>query len=273
MKHLIDIYCINLDERGDRWDHMQCVAEDAGFALTRIRAFGTTDVARMRASGEAADVVAHGPLSLQQTGCALSHFACWQALLASDEQAAVVLEDDVMVAEGFAAFLENARWPEDADLIRIEAAEQFATLGNVQEFGAADGRRIGRLLSGQSGCGGYILTRKAAKKLVENHRKFDMPVDLYLCHPTLRWFKDLTIYQVDPAPVRKGCLMRDHAEAGWAQSSIAPDFFNYVPRDDGVADQHPEDTRRPYSIRELGRQVRAVVRWLRRRRKVEVRFG
>ena len=85
------------------------------------------------------------------------------------------------------------------------------------------------LLSGQSGCGGYILTRKAAKKLVENHRKFDMPVDLYLCHPTLRWFKDLTIYQVDPAPVRKGCLMRDHAEAGWAQSSIAPDFFNYVP--------------------------------------------
>ena len=147
---MIDIYCINLDERGDRWDHMQCVAEDAGFALTRIRAFGTTDVARMRASGEAADVVrARSSVTSANRLRTVAFCVLAGPILASDEQAAVVLEDDVMVAEGFAAFLENAAMARGRRFDPHRSGpEQFATLGNVQEFGAADGRRIGRLLSG-----------------------------------------------------------------------------------------------------------------------------
>jgi len=264
----MEIYCINLDDRPERWARMLDVADRAGVTLNRISALGPQDIARMTADGHPDVSGDFGTMGPERIGCALSHLACWRALLASDAPWAVVLEDDVVLADGFADFLNKAQWPADADLIRIEVATQFATLDRIEPFMPGQ-RKIGRLLSPQNGSGGYVLTRKAAENLVADMNGFQIPVDLYLFTPQSFVPRGLTVYQDTPAPVQQGCLMREHAAADWAQSSLDEEFI----QKHMAAGQDNASPNARRASKDIARRARAVVRRLRGRVKTELRFG
>lgn len=98
MNHIDSIYCINLRRRGDRLS--QFLNRFPAAWLPKLRIFGAID-------GRNHDLTAEERRSLHsanwdieqgrgQWGCAFSHVAIWQQIIAKNENTVLVLEDDAV---------------------------------------------------------------------------------------------------------------------------------------------------------------------------------
>ena len=177
----MDIYLINLTRRPDRLAAMEAEAARAGLTLTRIAAVDA------REAPPSPLFAAKGPLGEIPRGdqaCALSHVAAWRALLASGKSHAAILEDDVVLSALAGAALTDATWvPTGVDLIKLEhygPAGQRVLLSDMR--GTANGFRIGRMRSRHTGAAAYLLSRKAAERLLAVTR-FTLPIDHLMFNP------------------------------------------------------------------------------------------
>lgn len=201
------IYVINLDRRPDRLAEMEAEARKAGLCLSRISAVD----ARAPAAQEPAQhwFAASGPLGPLPMGdrcCTLSHRLAWQALAASGEPWAVILEDDVRLTPAAAALLAGAFWiPPQAGLIKLEhfgPKSQKVLVRDEQPLPVA-GLTLGRMASKHTGAAAYLLSARAAKLLLAVTR-FDLPVDHLLFNPNNSpVFAALAPWQVLPAVARQ----------------------------------------------------------------------
>ena len=132
----VDVYFINLARRPDRAAHMRSefAAHRVGppsFRVHRLEAFDgavqelSRDEAALFEAFDAAGFAA-GPNAAALKGNALSHLGAWRALLDSGAQAAVVLQDDVELATGFAA---NLR-----EVVRFNPREALVTWLGLNAF-------------------------------------------------------------------------------------------------------------------------------------------
>lgn len=139
------------------------------------------------------------PFALRQAEVAtfLSHRACWQAIIDQELDAALILEDDVALEEPtFSRALEAAQaHMVQGDLVRfpIKIREKpFETLSVSGEPCVIVPKLIGLGMQMQ------IVTRDAARVLLEKTRHFDRPVDTYL---QMRWDHGLRVLTVWPSGV------------------------------------------------------------------------
>jgi len=119
-------------------------------------------------------------LTRGEVGCFASHWAEWDALLKSDEDQRIIMEDDVIVdwnaldviAEtDFSAF--------DIDLLRLYATHPIQYRVEVTRFLGPHIHLLncrGMFLGSQ----GYVLTRRAAARMVSLATSVDMPVDWFM---------------------------------------------------------------------------------------------
>src|SRR5947209_15071175 len=109
------IYLINLDRHPERLAHMREQLD--GVAFERISAVdGSTRPATMKG------------LTRFELACLESHRTAWRRFLASAENFACFLEDDVHLQPGFAALLSKAKWPEDAHAVKLDTYFQKVRL-------------------------------------------------------------------------------------------------------------------------------------------------
>ncbi len=222
-------YCINLDTRTDRLEHMELLRSRVGLPFERVRAFDSNDPAL---ASEAKRCVADSDskrLSVGSYAVFKSHRACWSALVNSTDSHAMILEDDVVLADDIAQYLETAWIPLDADIVRLET---YATRVHVDRTDGipAGARRLKRLRSRHIGTAGYILARRTAADLLGRGIPSSWAVDEFLFNENSPVFGRLGIYQMIPAPVVQGDrLHRPAGHEGWIKNSIKERYLDEVP--------------------------------------------
>jgi glycosyl transferase family 25 len=185
----MDIYLINLDRRPDRLATMQQEAARAGLTLTRLTALDAATAGPGALDGWFAPSGPLGPLPLGDRCCTLSHRRAWEALVASGAPHAVVLEDDVRLSPGAGPLLLAEDWlPPEVDLLKLEhygprgqrilvrAVRPITGVWGDADFAMAP------LASRHTGAAAYLLTRRAAQRLLAVTR-FNLPVDHLLFNP------------------------------------------------------------------------------------------
>src|ERR1700742_1008848 len=210
----MDIYLINLARRPDRRTAMKTQAHRLGLALTRLDALDARVV-----EDPSIDrwFQAGGPLGEIPRGdkcCSLSHRAAWEQLVSSGAEHAAVLEDDVVLQDGAAFVLGGSDWiPKDIDLIKLEhygPPGQSVLLSDFTEVGK--GFRLARMRSRHTGAAAYILSRRAAEKLLAISR-FDLPVDHLLFNPNnSKVFHRLRPWQLLPVVARQEDFVGDKSD-------------------------------------------------------------
>ena len=180
-------FVINLDRSPDRLEHMRREFERIGASF--IRSPGVDGALLSQAEREEFAEARSGPAAgwlPGEIGIFLSHLAIWKRIASGVEQAAAVFEDDVHLAKDLRALLGTQSWiPDDADVVRLEANRKMR-LREGRSIDVARGRRLYRAASGTWGAAGYVITRKAAARLLKTPPEIYCPIDVFLFNRVAR---------------------------------------------------------------------------------------
>jgi glycosyl transferase family 25 len=204
----MDIYLINLDRRPDRLATMQQEAARAGLTLTRLAALDAATAGPGALDGWFAPSGPLGPLPLGDRCCTLSHRRAWEALVASGAPHGVVLEDDVRLSPGAGPLLQAEGWlPPSLDLLKLEhygpKGQRVLIRTPVTGVAGHQGLAMARMASKHTGAAAYLLSRRAAQRLLAVTR-FNLPVDHLLFNPNNSPLcVELTPWQLIPAIARQ----------------------------------------------------------------------
>ncbi len=160
----LSTWVINLDRAPERLARIHQQLAALGLPYTRLPAVDARALlpAQHAQLDEAAYRQRHGmsPV-LGELGCYLSHVAVMQAFLASPAQAALVLEDDVLLKPSLPAVLRGllaqpARW----DMVKLSAVHSGTPVAVAE---AAPGHQLCVMLSRCTGSSAYLINRRAAQ--------------------------------------------------------------------------------------------------------------
>lgn len=195
----MQVFVINLDRAKDRMQRMQAVLDGLDLTWSRIaavdgRALPTETLARWsKARGDGSLVLTPG-----EVGIMLSQRQAWQNTIERGEPC-VVLEDDVHLAPACRKWLTRFDWlPADADIVKFETTSRPVAVDR-QEIRLDDGLRLTRLRSGHLGLAGYIITPRAAARLLQAIGQSEHAIDHLVFDPVSPLFHQLNIYQTIPA--------------------------------------------------------------------------
>lgn len=204
------IYVINLDRQPQRFERIADLLSGSGIPLIRVPAVdgrrlcdAMSYVRRPAKAGAlpSANVV----LNWFELAIVLSHRRTWRRFLRSGDARAVVLEDDVYFGAGFAEFIRSPSLEQaDFDLIKIETLTSMRVLVDSRKALRIGDRCVVRLRSAHMGAAGYILTRRAAERLLTLSAGAPVGADSILFDLDRYWYaglEPLRIGQVDPAIV------------------------------------------------------------------------
>jgi glycosyl transferase family 25 len=174
----IHTWVINLDRATERLARIAAQLDRLGLAWTRLSAVDAKALtpAQRAALDEAAYRRKHGMTpSLGELGCYLSHVEVMRALLASDHEFALVLEDDVLLEPALPAVLErlvahHERW----DVAKLSAVHS----GTPQPYlPLAPGYSLAVMLTRCTGSSAYLMNRAAAAAYLERLLPMSLPFD------------------------------------------------------------------------------------------------
>ncbi len=219
-------YCINLDQRPDRREHVWSQFERLGVEVERVAAVDGSlpEVAEKMATLKPG--MDGACLSAGAYACFQSHRLCWQKLVESGAPYAMILEDDPLIADGFGDFLADGWVPADADIVKMETCLIKIHLDR-KRIPMSRGRYLAGLRSTHYGTACYVISRAAAERLLQLTNTFSDPGDVVLFNVRHKVFATLSVYQMDPAPVTQGCRVLD-GKGGqtWSHSSI---YLSFAP--------------------------------------------
>ena len=159
-------YLINLDRASNRLADMAARLGALGIAFERISAVdGTRITPDASEFSPLSYALMHGRRPIPaEIGCYLSHIACAKAFLASDQNFALILEDDVQFSADFTSAIEAAMaLPDSWDILRLSTVNR----GKKYPFKKVDETySLAVALTREKGAGAYMINRKAAHWLV-----------------------------------------------------------------------------------------------------------
>ncbi len=172
----IPCYVINLRSETGRRDRMKEILAAQGVSPTFFEAVDGRKMARAELDAHVdAPLLAreYGALSNGEIGCALSHLAIYRDIVARNHRAAVILEDDVCVADDFGRLLNSgfegrfgqalsSRDPEMLQLTKVARGYRFTAKP------LAPGRTAMRPASSVWLASGYMINLAGAKSLSEH---------------------------------------------------------------------------------------------------------
>lgn len=192
------VYLVNLTSRPDRLQHMDAELGRVGVPFVHVPAADAKtdpEVAAQadRGAGQSGDRISDGAVA-----CTLSHRRIWQTFLDTGDAACIVLEDDLFLADDFAACLEDGWIPDDADVVKLET---FAMRTHIDRAvaGRVAGSRLHRLRRRHPGTGGYLITRRGAEQLLAALWPPVDPIDEVMFNEEMGWMPGAVIYQATPA--------------------------------------------------------------------------
>ena len=212
----MNCYIINLDRSVDRWKFMQKQFEffkekDNNIDFERIAAVDSKVLSDSTLNKYYdknyfcfnavyfPNIVQSGGLSKGEIACFLSHRKCWQRVLEGTDEYAAIFEDDVIFSEYAIHYLGTTDWiPKNSDIVKLEVMTHKLVVDKkpTKEF---YNRIITRFYSTNIGAAGYIISKTAARSLLEMTEHFFIPVDHVMFGHLFPYFWKLICYQVIPA--------------------------------------------------------------------------
>lgn len=131
-------------------------------------------------------------------GCLLSHKKIYEKMAADNIPAALIFEDDVLIADNFPAVLDDILAMDlDYDVVRFMGSNKIARKGYRQIIEVDEGLWLGRLPSIHGGAHAYLISQEGARKMNDYfaHHKTAFPIDTLLGRC---WETGLNVYAVNP---------------------------------------------------------------------------
>ena len=250
-------YCINLDCRPDRLEHMEQQFAAQGLSFERVSAIDAKAPEIIAAALSCRVGVTGLKMGAGAYACFQSHRKVWRQLVDMGDSHAMVFEDDAVLAGGIAAYLDPAWVPSDADLVRLET---FLTRFH-RDCGPGievAGRHVHRLRSRHAGAGCYVISARAAGRILAATEQIDDPIDELLFNEASALFAGLVVYQMIPAPAAQGDRLtpgRQKAKSGWQATSITERHAN-----ENLAEQIAREGAVGRLVRRLREEARARLR-------------
>ena len=187
----MNIICISLAKRSDRWARLSAEAKAAALPVTRVDAVDASSfVAHQHPAVSLA--TAHNIYfktrrsnyeidAAGAVGCSLSHFKVWEDLLASDKAATLVFEDDATIPFDLKVRLEKvlASLPPDWDVLQLQRTRYG---GNVTGCKPLKEEAPWQLCTSLMGTHAYIVSRRGATRLLEKAYPIELHVDAYMAY-------------------------------------------------------------------------------------------
>jgi glycosyl transferase, family 25 len=188
-------------------------------------------------------------LTRAEVGCAISHRQVYRTMLSDNHAAAVVLEDDAVVADQFATFCRTcAGLPQDIELLSLHAEHGFVRRKPGFSWGDV---AIHRAKSNLSTTVGYFLRGSVAQKVLDSGAAIETVADWPFDHRSVRHYLML------PMPVghaRAGSTIHEERNtlqvrrlaglARVAQFAQTVSYMKYLQRParyDGLANYHDRE--------------------------------
>lgn len=178
----VGVYVINLDRSWDRWQTISAHARSCGISLVRVSACDGSEICPKDYVGvDHRAFVRHGARRLLpgEYGCYRSHLAGLSTFLESANDAAIIMEDDVIptldLIRRAKALLAAAS---NVDLIKLF---NHRTKGFVRRGISSHGDEVGQCVHGPQGSAAcYVVTRHGAQQLVGRLSQMQFPYDVAL---------------------------------------------------------------------------------------------
>lgn len=217
-------YLINLDRSPDRLERFRDVAGRLGFGFERIPAVDGNAPELHERAARLLPGWRRRKMGPNVLACFESHRRAWRKIIDSGDPYALVMEDDLVLAEDFGDLVNETlpaeTWlPQDCDILRLET---FRIMIDIDRKPGSHvlGRSIHRLRGRALGTGACIMTARAAKFLLKETEDIREPVDVALFNNESPLFPRLVIYQMVPAPAVQGHLAPSAVAGSWARSTL-----------------------------------------------------
>ncbi|MGX7872332.1 glycosyltransferase family 25 protein [Mesorhizobium sp. ORM6] len=182
-------FVINLDRATDRLTAVTAEFSRIGVSFERVAGVDARN---------GAPFVAH-PLTEAEVCCFLSHRRCWQIIADGPDQYGAVFEDDVVFSHDAGSMLVDDSWvPRDADVVKIETFFNRVRVRSRHKP-VKNGYSLARLFGQHLGACGYLISKGAARRLLNSTTRPKTAVDLALFNPGEMTCARNNIYQLMPA--------------------------------------------------------------------------
>jgi GR25 family glycosyltransferase involved in LPS biosynthesis len=191
----MQLYYINLDRRTDRRAAMERKLSALGLSATRISAIAPADITP-DLIGAYTNLAHVEHVRLTELACSLSHHRALEAFLATNDEHALILEDDVLLS-GTVTDLVKAPLS-GFDILRLETYldPQHIFTTAPHKLGAFEAYEIA---SRCAGAAAYIVNRHAAKAILAQPSALSRPYDFVLFFPFRLPGRALRALQLVPA--------------------------------------------------------------------------
>jgi len=232
----IPIYLINLDRSPERLEHMRTQLARFGLPYERLAA--------VDGSRADAEVLRHAratagcrPLRPGEIGCFASHYAIWRGMVEQGTPRVLVLEDDIVIDDSFAAAVEAVA-STDLDFVRLSKLRPATgpALCRLGAFEVIEDFSFPKL----SGTGAYVIGLEGARRLLAHAEVWNLPVDDYM---DLAWLHGVRTLELSPLPVA-------HTQ-DFGSETLVP-ARTHAPRGRTAVQRH-----------RLGREIRRAFVWMR----------
>ena len=195
----VHAYIINLEKSIDRMTHMRQEITTLGLPYTRIEAvYGPALPEPIEEFDERRfNRLTGKQKNLREIGCYLSHIHTFKSFLASDNNYALILEDDVHLPDLLISLLESAivhnkHW----DLLRLSSSRQ----GEFIKIAQLDtDHQLAYNLKVLKNTGAYLISRKGAKSCLNKLLPMCLPYDVALDRD---WDFNIKSACITPFPVQ-----------------------------------------------------------------------
>lgn len=228
------VFVINLDRDRERLTRMIAEGERVGLSFERFAAVdGKRLEADLRDQFYDGDELYEPAFTPGEIGVYASHLRIHRLLESRDGECALVLEDDVRLADDLVPTIEAAmKAAGDWDIIRLSNATK-SVFRPVADIGG--GRELVQYWTVPNGTGAYLISRTGAIKFASAYDRRTLPIDEDMRRP---WQSGLVTYGVLPPPVDPDVLEqssidsmgRDRKLAARARFHQAASRGDFVPQ-------------------------------------------
>lgn len=193
---MLPIFFVNMASRPDRRQHIEQQLASLDLTATRIEATTPADFSPALEERRRSGAVR---LNAGELACSLSHQHIWQVMLDQQIPAALILEDDVVLAADLPAVLDDPHLlNHQPDAIQLETHATAALVGRPVPTAVA-GVSQNRLMSSSLGTAAYVMTSRLARRVLQRQDLDQMSVDSLLFGRPGGLFYEARIYQAVPA--------------------------------------------------------------------------
>lgn len=173
-------YLINLDRSVERLKDMNSKAQAIGISFERVKAVDGGKLDNLENYCQVPNNHYPYVLTAGEVACFLSHRKCWEKLVESSQDWALILEDDCIFSARATPYLSNTDWiPAGVDLIQLFYTQHETVY--KESLPLKDGNELLKLdCSSPVGSFAYFISRTAAIKALSLSSVVQGPVDNFL---------------------------------------------------------------------------------------------